>query len=314
MSLKELVTSPTAQTPDGDRFNTIVRRKVSGETGALDLMMPGARLSTNLKKNNSALLARGTHGGAVIDKNGADVRAAGGGATMSRRVTVNADATFAGVTFTSRTGEGALVVVNSPAAAVFRGCVFEKPEDDTSSMVTVGDGGKAAFTECVFRGSATTASPVISHPLGAATDVQVAFCYNGTGNTLVTGGTAAVAKVVIVEFTAMGVGASTHELVLNGQSRVFNNFLGASLINAADDMFDLFTEDNKVYPPIGAANQPVSIAADTPATPRLSFTAIVAGVDFTLTYAGTLGATATVTITQPNVAAVSGRAIETGII
>jgi hypothetical protein len=131
-------------------FNTLMRRRVFDVMDSLGIIMPGEPAIEPLKKQNLLLLSPGAHGG---------------------------------ITFSAAAGTGPLVTV-SGGTTVFRGCTFEKPGDDTASQVSVASGPKAILLGCVFRGSGTTASRVVDHPVGAATDVQVAFCYNKTGNTL----------------------------------------------------------------------------------------------------------------------------------
>jgi len=113
---------------------------------------------------------------------------------MSRPVTCEKDAVVDGVVFSM---DGAFsspsVTVRVGAVVIFRNCIFERPGDDAQSHVLVEETGKATFVGCVFRGSTVTASPVVSHSVagpGLGSDVQIAYSYNNTGNTLFAAGTA----------------------------------------------------------------------------------------------------------------------------
>jgi len=164
-------------------FNALVRRRIFEVIGSLGLIAPGDPITETLKRGNTFALAPGDHGGNIFDKPDTELVAPVPGAVVTKALTINDDAVIDGVVFNTPTGSGALVTVTG-GTTVFRGCTFEKPEDDTSSHVSVASGPKAILIGCVFRGSGTTANRVVDHPAGAATDVQVAFCYNKTGNTL----------------------------------------------------------------------------------------------------------------------------------
>jgi hypothetical protein len=164
-------------------FNTLVRRRMFEMMDSLGIIMPGESVAEPLKRQNLLLLAPGAHGGNIFKKPDTELHALAPGAVVTRPLFIEDDAVIDGVIFSAAAGTGPLVTV-SGGTTVFRGCTFEKPEDDTASQVSVTSGPKAILLGCIFRGSGTTASRVVDHPAGAATDVQVAFCYNKTGNTL----------------------------------------------------------------------------------------------------------------------------------
>ncbi len=164
-------------------FNLLVRRRLFGALESLGIVMPGEAVSEPLRQQNLLTLAPGSHGGSILKKEDTELHGAAPGAVITMPLTINADAVIDGVTINTAAGSGPLVTVNG-GVSIFRGCTFEKPPNDVGSQVLVGSLARATFLGCVFRGSGTTASVVVSHPAGAATRVQVAFCYNKTGNTL----------------------------------------------------------------------------------------------------------------------------------
>ena len=170
-----------------EEFNTIVRRKALEMAEALALVLPGELFTEDRLANNTSLLAPGSHGGAELNKPMTSIWGVGPGTTLTKRVVINKDAVLDGLVISTTdltSGSDECVVVRAGATAIFRGCTFERPGDSTSSMVVVEDGAKATMVGCVFRGGGTTASVMVAHPAGLATDVQIAFCYNRTVNTL----------------------------------------------------------------------------------------------------------------------------------
>lgn len=164
-------------------FNALVRRRIIEVVESLGINMPGDPVVETLKQKNLFLFAPGRHGGNIFKKPDTELHALAPGAVVTMPLTVEDDTVIDGIVFSTATGTGPLVTI-SGGTTVFRGCTFEKPADDTSAHVSVANGPKSILIGCVFRGSGTTATPVVDHPAGAATDVQVAFCYNKTGNTL----------------------------------------------------------------------------------------------------------------------------------
>lgn len=165
-------------------FNMLVRRRISQTVESLGVVLPGSPMTEWMEKGNVFALSPGNHGGKILTKTDTEIHAPAPGAVITRPLDITADAVIDGVTVAPSSSEGILVTVRAAAKVVFRGCTFEQPGAETSSHVNVEDGGKAVLIGCVFRGSATSASPVVAHPAGAATDVQVAFCCNKTGNAL----------------------------------------------------------------------------------------------------------------------------------
>ena len=201
MSINEIVVRQLRKQGEGiserlklDEFNTLVRRRVETFIDAIGAILPGEMFTSSTKKDNAFLVTAGSHTGAIFDKPDTDLRAIGPGAVFERRLILEADAVIEGVTLSGDPlgellGTGC-VHVKSPAVVIFRGCAFERPEDSVTSMVIIDDGAKVTLLGCVFKGSGTTSSPVVYHPAGAATDVQIAYSYNKTGNTLFTPGDA----------------------------------------------------------------------------------------------------------------------------
>jgi hypothetical protein len=170
-----------------EEYNAIVRRKAMEAIEALALVLPGELFTEDRLIRNTKLLAPGSHGGAILTKPHTDLWAAGPGAYITKRVVIEQDAVLDGLVISTTdltAGSDECVTVRAGATVVFRGCTFERPTDSTSSMVVVESTAKATLFGCVFRGSGTTSSRVVAHPVGAATDVQIAFCYNSTVNTL----------------------------------------------------------------------------------------------------------------------------------
>jgi hypothetical protein len=170
-----------------EEYNAVVRRKAMEAIEALALVLPGELFTEDRLIRNTKLLAPGSHGGAILTKAHTDLWAAGPGAYITKRVVIEKDAVLDGLVISTTDltpGADECVTVKAGATVIFRGCTFERPTDSTSSMVVVEDTAKATLIGCVFRGSGTTSSLVVAHPVGAPADVQIAFCYNNTVNIL----------------------------------------------------------------------------------------------------------------------------------
>jgi|15BtaG_2_1085339.scaffolds.fasta_scaffold00240_6 hypothetical protein len=171
-----------------ENYNLIVRRSVSDVVEAIGLTLPGSPLDERLTRNNVALMAPGSWGGKVLEKENSELHAISPGTFMRRRLVVGADAVIDGVSVFTVDGTDC-VNVKAGASVLFRGCTFQRDLDSDTSMVTIDAAAKVVFLGCVFRGSGTTVAPMVQHA-GPAANVQIAFCYNKTGNTLFTAGTA----------------------------------------------------------------------------------------------------------------------------
>ena len=176
-------------------FNLVAQRNMGVTLGALNVVLPGSSMSEQNLKGNRFALAPGVHGGKIITRQDTELHGLGPGAIMSMPLTIEQDAVIEGLVISlssedrsgTATVPGAaepLVTVKAAARVVIRNCVFHQSANSTSAHVQVDDGGKAVLIGCVFKGTASSTTPVVDHPAGAATDVQVAFCYNRTGNTL----------------------------------------------------------------------------------------------------------------------------------
>lgn len=169
-------------------YNLLIRRRLANAVESLGIIEPGNVMREVKKSGNLFSLSPGSHGGASMTMPDTEIHGLGPGAVVSRPVSFTEDAVVDGLAFS--TGEGAAsVMVNGDAVVVLRGCTFERPGSDTGSHVAVANGAKVILLGCVFRGGGTTASPVVRHG-GPAANVQIGFCYNKTGNTLFTAGTA----------------------------------------------------------------------------------------------------------------------------
>tara|TARA_R100000353_G_scaffold28972_1_gene24130 strand:+ start:18029 stop:18634 length:606 start_codon:yes stop_codon:yes gene_type:complete len=169
-------------------FNEIVRRKLGNIASALNLVMPGSKFEEPRIANNVSLFAPGEYGGISMTKVMSEAHAISPGTFFRKHADISANVVVDGLTLASEDELGC-VTVRAGYTAVFRGCTFERPSESTSHMVLVEAGARAIMLGCVFRGSGVTSLPMVSHT-GAAADVQIAFCYNRTGNTLFTPGTA----------------------------------------------------------------------------------------------------------------------------
>lgn len=294
MSLKELIKREVTPT---EGYNEMVRRRLAFDFDSIGIVSPGSMLTSHLKKNNAGVLTRGSYGGAVVDKPGTDVRAISGGANLERTVTIGADCAFHGVGFGPGVGAASLVDVSTGASAVFIGCTFEASADKTSSFVSIASGAKAVFLGCVFRGGGATPSPVIAHAGTDPLNVQVAYCYNATGNALFV---PAVAQVWVLTITNTGAAGDVHGVTLNGV------LVGTRTTLAGDTVTDvrdgLFTQlQRNTYPPIGTAD--ARIQMKTSGAAAIEFTAIDAGTGFTIGSTSTGTAASSVVNTTPNTVA-----------
>jgi len=168
-------------------FNMLLRRRVNRAVESLGVVLPGDAITEWKKRGNVFALSPGEHGGNILTKPDTEIHALGPGAFITKPLEITADAVIDGVTMMPPVSSGSLVTVRRQATAVtvvFRSCTFEQPADETAAHVTVESSAKVVLIGCIFRGGGTTATPVVDHPIGPATDVQVAFCYNNTGNTL----------------------------------------------------------------------------------------------------------------------------------
>lgn len=198
MKFSEIVSLSPPQAATDERlefFNLVAQRNVGITLGALNVVLPGGSMSEPNLKSNRFALAPGRHGGKILTRQDTELYGLGPGAIVTMPVTAEQDAILEGITFSlssedrSPTGVTAdaaspLVLIKEGAKVVIRNCVFRQSGNSTAAHVQVDDGGSAVLVGCVFKGTATSATPVVDHPAGAATDVQVAFCYNRTGNTL----------------------------------------------------------------------------------------------------------------------------------
>lgn len=139
-----------------------------------------APIEENSIANNSVTLPRGNNYGCLLKVADTVVEALTAGCYMTRRATLEADATFDGIHFTSSSSNiDELVDMRGTAVGVFRNCTFEKGNTDSNTFIKVANGAKALFVGCVFKGNPSAAGNLFDHA-GAAANIQIVGCYNKT--------------------------------------------------------------------------------------------------------------------------------------
>lgn len=191
MKFSEIVGLTSAEDKKREFFNLIARRNLGATVNALNVVMPNEDMNEWKIKDNVFALSPGTHGGKTLTKKDSELHGLGPGATMSKPVLIEQDAVIDGLTIAIRQQDGTgsmlsdpLITVKATAKVMIRNCTFEQRDSSEAAHIHIESGGKAVVIGCVFKGAATSSTPVVNHPVGAATDVQVAYCYNRTGNTL----------------------------------------------------------------------------------------------------------------------------------
>jgi len=278
-------------------FNMLVRRRVSRSVDSLGIILPGTAMSEWKEKGNVFVLAPGPHGGLTIKKPDTEIHAPAPGAVIVKPIEITTNAVLDGVTVSAVTGGAPLVTVRSGVRAVFRGCTFEKNADDTGASISVELGGFAVILGCVFTGGATTIPYAITHPTTLASHasrVQLALCCNKTPNALFQDATA---QVTNLQITAPGAAGDFHQVTLNGVTRTYTT---VALDTATDVAIGLLAvlSLGATFPPPGAMEQSITVQQ---VGSVVAFRAQSAGTPFTLAYAGTGAATATITTFVANV-------------
>jgi len=293
--IQSLSASESSQEGRLGLFNMLLRRRVSQTVESLGVVLPGNAMVEWKEKNNVFALSPGLHGGKIIAKPDTEIHAPAPGAIITKPLDITTDAVIDAVAVMPPSASGVLVTVRAGASAVIRGCTFEQPGDETSSHINIEDGGKLVLLGCVFRGSATSSDYVVAHAVGAATDVQVALCYNKTGNTLFT---ATVAQVSRLTITTVGAVGNSHAVTVDGVTGTHVVIGGDTTSTVVDALIAALAA---AYPPAGPLGEwPVTL---TDGGANFLITAKVAGTAFSISYLGTGTAAATLTTLQPNVAA-----------
>ena len=153
---------------------------------SLGMTDPGAPIVEIQEEKNLLSLNGGSHGGAILFKEGTLLRGVSGGSVIDGLVELEADAIVDGIYFDSGAlNHGAHIKVgkaNTPVKAILRNCIFNKNKAiDTSIMIEVAVGSQAGVVGCMFQGGPGSASPILNDPANAASDVQVVACFNKTG-------------------------------------------------------------------------------------------------------------------------------------
>ena len=152
---------------------------------SFNAILPTEPITEDLASNNLFSLSPGSHGGNILKKNGTQMQGIALGAVINKPLVVESDCVMDSLTFEPQSGVS--VVVKSPARVVFRGCTFDKLSSDSAAHMTVESGAKAVILGCVFQGGVAGGTAAVVSSAAANADVQIAFCVNTTGNTLVTG-------------------------------------------------------------------------------------------------------------------------------
>lgn len=151
---------------------------------SLNLKVPGEILDDEPLGGSVNNLTFGEHAVAEIKQTDTSIKGVVSGATLNVPLRLRSRHIIEGVTVnTFREYESSpLVSVGASAVVVFRNCVFERSRGNaTQKWVDVGNGGKAIFVGCMFLSKTVSASGTVISNAGAAANVQVVGCYNGTG-------------------------------------------------------------------------------------------------------------------------------------
>lgn len=157
------------------------RNELTDAWNSLDLMLEHEPFTEDAERRNYFNVAPGDFGGSILKKIDSSIFAVAGGSTINTALSLNSRHVIDGVRFTdSIDNRGALVQVSSTSVSIFRSCIFQRLNPSSSPVwAAIADGGKAVFLGCMFLGTGTGGT-IIVHG-GAAANVQVVGCYNGTG-------------------------------------------------------------------------------------------------------------------------------------
>jgi hypothetical protein len=164
-----------------DVNNQQTRDELTAAFNNLGLLQENEAFVEEADRRNTFNLAPGEFGGATLKKTDSNIWGVAGGSTIKARLSLDGRHILDGVRFAnSPENRGLLVQMSADAVVVFRSCVFERTAGDSApNWVAVANGGKAVFLGCMFLGDGTGGA-IITHA-GAAANVQVVGCYNGTG-------------------------------------------------------------------------------------------------------------------------------------
>ena len=164
-----------------DVNNQQSRNVLTDAFNSLDLLLENEALSEDAERRNNFNLAPGDFAGTILKKIDSNVFGVAGGSTIQTKLVLGTRHVVDGVRFANSVdNRGSLVQVAATSVAIFRSCIFHRTVPDAvPNWVAIVTGGKAVFLGCMFLGDGTGGS-IILHG-GAATNVQVVGCYNGTG-------------------------------------------------------------------------------------------------------------------------------------
>lgn len=164
-----------------DVNNQQSRNELTAAWNSLNLMPEHEAFIEEANRRNTFNLAPGEFGGANLKKTDSNIWGIVGGSVITTKLSLSGRHILDGVRFANSVeNRDLLVQVSADAVVVFRSCVFERTAGDSApNWVAIATGGKAVFTGCMFLGNGTGGA-IITHA-GAAANVQVVGCYNGTG-------------------------------------------------------------------------------------------------------------------------------------
>lgn len=150
---------------------------------------PGHPTNEAKEDHNSLLALSGDHAGFSLVKANTLLQGVPG-TTYTEHSTVEGHAVLDGLHFRSignETNRLKLLTLGVAARVLIRNCVFERISGDPLGVfVSIADGGKAIFTNCIFRsdeasGAMKTGTGTVVTNAGAAGNVYVGVGFNFTG-------------------------------------------------------------------------------------------------------------------------------------
>jgi hypothetical protein len=169
-----------------DEQNDQAMDEVMSFINGLDLVAPGDTVLDGPLDNPANSLMSGSHSIRQLNNAGASITGVGGGASIRTPLRLSRRHIIDGVEIKpdEEFELDPVVSIGSLSVAVFRNCVFHRRRGNASQVwVDVASGGKAIFIGCMFLSSVDVLGGVIINNAGAAANVQVVGCYNGTGLT-----------------------------------------------------------------------------------------------------------------------------------
>ena len=171
----------TAEDDVVDVNNQQSRNVLTDAFNGLNILQENEVMVESAERRNNFNLAPGEFAGPILKKMDSTIWSVAAGSTINTKLALNSRHVVDGVRFTSSVdNRGTLVQMSATSVVVFRSCVFHRTVSaPVPNWVAVADGGKAVFLGCMFLGDGTGGAIILSP--GAAANVQVVGCYNGTG-------------------------------------------------------------------------------------------------------------------------------------